>query len=418
MKKKQNRKIKTQDKKTKIDKRNSKILQLNSEETAPEKAKKVLSFGKACIVILVIILVSIVLARYVTDEDFRNFVDTKILKKEVISENLNKIDIDSENNPTIYAFDKYITVLSKSQLKLYGKSGKQVASLEVNISAPIMDSQGKYLVIGEKDGSKLYLVEDTNIVWQTEIEGDISRVNVNQNGYVSIIVKNTTYKSVIIFFNPEGKEIFKKYISSTYAICTDISSDNKYLAVGEVDYSGTIVKSKIEIISTSLVITDPENATVYTYESEAGEIIINIDYSNKKYAICMFNTYVQKVSEKANERLYDLEDNIIFFDINLKNNMAMIEKQSSGMFSYAYQMRVKSTQSKAESLYILNNSMPKSVICYQNYIGINFGNEVQIVNTNGWLVKKYTAEKEIKSLVLGNSIAGIVYKDRIEIISL
>ena len=62
--------------------------------------------------------------------------------------------------------------------------------------------------------------------------------------------------------------------------------------------------------------------------------------------------------------------------------------------------------------------MPKSVICYQNYIGINFGNEVQIVNTNGWLVKKYTAEKEIKSLVLGNSIAGIVYKDRIEIISL
>ena len=172
MKKDQNRKIKIQDKKTKIDKKDSKILQLNSnsEEKAPAKTKKVLSFGKACIAILVIILVSIVLARYVTDEDFRNFVDTRILKKEVSSEILNKIDIDSENNPTIYAFDKYITVLSRSQLKIYGKSGKQVASLEVNISSPIMDSKGKYLVIGEKNGSKLYLVEDSNIVWQTEIE--------------------------------------------------------------------------------------------------------------------------------------------------------------------------------------------------------------------------------------------------------
>ena len=80
-------------------------------------------------------------------------------------------------------------------------------------------------------------------------------------------------------------------------------------------------------------------------------------------------------------------------------------------------MRIKSTQSKAESLYILNNSMPKSIICYKNSIGINFGNEVQIVSSNAWLIKKYTSDKEIKSLVLGGSIAGIVYKDRIEIIS-
>lgn len=418
MKKEQDKKLRVRNK-TKQKEKKPKIELLNedTEDKKTEKKKKAPSFGKVCIVLLVIILVSIVLARYVTDEEFRNFVDTKVLKKEVVSENLNKIDIDSENNPSIYAFDKYITVLSKSQLKMYGRNGKQAASLEVNISSPVMDSQDKYLVIGEKNGSKLYLISGTNIVWQTEIEGDISRVSVNKNGYVSIIVKNTTYKSVVISFTPEGKEIFKKYLSSTYAICSDISSDNRYLAIGEVDYSGTIVKSNIEIISISLATTDPDNSSVYKYESEAGEIVTNIDYSNKSYAICMFNSYIQKVSETANERLYDLGNDIIFFDINLRNNMAMVEKQSSGLFSYDYQMKIKSTQSKAESLYILNNSMPKSIICYKNSIGINFGNEVQIVSSNGWLIKKYTSDKEIKSLVLGGSIAGIVYKDRIEIIS-
>lgn len=61
--------------------------------------------------------------------------------------------------------------------------------------------------------------------------------------------------------------------------------------------------------------------------------------------------------------------------------------------------------------------MPKSIICYGNNIGINFGNEIQLVRANGWLIKKYTSEKEIKSLVLGSKIAGIVYKDKIEIIN-
>ena len=47
---------------------------------------------------------------------------------------------------------------------------------------------------------------------------------------------------------------------------------------------------------------------------------------------------------------------------------------------------------------------------------MNFGTEVKIINTNGWLLKEYKSSKQIKDLVLGTSIAGIVYKDKIEII--
>ena len=58
------------------------------------------------------------------------------------------------------------------------------------------------------------------------------------------------------------------------------------------------------------------------------------------------------------------------------------------------------------------------MIVKENLIGLNFGNEVQIVNEKGWLVKKYTSSKEIRKLVLGNNIAGVVYKNKIEIINL
>ena len=51
-------------------------------------------------------------------------------------------------------------------------------------------------------------------------------------------------------------------------------------------------------------------------------------------------------------------------------------------------------------------------------IALNLGSEVEFINTNGWLVKKYKADQEITSIVLSNSIAGIIYRDNIEIIDL
>jgi hypothetical protein len=357
-------------------------------ETAKKVKRKTSLFGKICIVFLLVVLVSIVLARYVTEEEFREKVDTNIFKKEVTSDDLDSIDLDSENNPSIYAFSNYITVLSKGSLKIYNSKGSLEDTVDMNISSPLVDSEEKYLVVAENSGSKIYLLNDTNLIWQTELEGDISGVNVNKNGYVSVIIKNTTYKSIVVLFSPTGKEIFRKYLSSTYAICSDISTDNKYLAIGEVDYSGTILKSNVEIISVSLALTDPINSIVNKYVSSADEIITNLKYIDKQNVICMFNTYIQKVNNTSDSLVYEVSDDDIFLDINIKGKIAMIEKQSSGMFSYDYQMKVKSATSVTEHLYILNSSIPKTIICYGNNVGINFGTEVQIVSSNRMVKEK------------------------------
>ena len=76
------------------------------------------------------------------------------------------------------------------------------------------------------------------------------------------------------------------------------------------------------------------------------------------------------------------------------------------------------SNSTSENLYILNSDLPKSLLVSGNVMAINLGNEVQIINSNGWLLKNYTSSKQISNIVLGNSIAGIVYKNKIEIISL
>ena len=376
------------------------------------------SFLKTSLLIILGFCIVIIVARYITDENFRSEIDTNIFGKQVAESSLNSIEINTDTNPAIFAYDKYIAILSKNKLSAYTSKGTLASELDVNISVPLSHSDGKYMVLGEKDGDKLYLISEGRILWNTKVEGKISGVNVNENGYVSVIVKNTIYKSVIVFYDLSGNELFRRYISSNYAICTDISKDNKYLAIGEVDYSGTIIKSYVTIISVEKAETDPDNSIVYTYESNNGEIITNINYQDKDNAVCMFNTYIQKVTSVDNTRLYDFTTDDLYVDIDLDSGVAVIDKQSSGLFSYEYEVKVKSINSKAESLYILNSDLPKSVIVSGELMAFNLGNEVRIVNQSGWLQKKYTSSKQIKNVVLGNSIAGIVYKNKIEIIEL
>ena len=106
------------------------------------------------------------------------------------------------------------------------------------------------------------------------------------------------------------------------------------------------------------------------------------------------------------------------FDVDLESGVAVIDKQSSGLFSYEYEVKVKSINSKAESLYILNSDLPKSLIVSGDLMAFNLGNEVRVVSQSGWLQKRYTSSKQIKNVVLGDSIVGIVYKNKIEIIEL
>lgn len=380
------------------------------------KPKK--STFKFLIIFILAILIVFCVAKYITDDDFRYKIDTNLLKKQVSESNLKNIEIDSDDNPSVFAYDKYITVLSKNTLTEYTSDGNSVAKLDVSISVPLVETNGKYMVMAEKGGQKIYLISGTSILWQNNIEGSITRVNVNRNGYVSVIIQSTIYKSVIIFYDLNGKELFRSYLSTNYAICTAVSTNNKYLAIGEIDYSGTIIKSYVKVISVDLAQTDAENSTVYTYEAENGEIVTDINYQDKENAICMFDSYVQKVGLDSNERLYEITDEDVFVDINLKDGYTVINKQSSGLFQYEYEMKIKDTNSKSESLYILNNDLPKSMSTSDNKMALNLGNEVQIVDTNGWLLKKYTSTKQIDKIVLGDSIAGVVYKNKIVIIDL
>lgn len=367
-------------------------------------------------IILAMIAVIVIVTLYTTNENVQNLIDTYIFKKEVYEEKTTSIELINDNS-NIYAYDKYIVTLSNGKLTSYGTSGNKEFTEDVSISNPIFDSSEKFLAIAENGGNKIYLISGSNIVWQNDLEGEISQINVNKNGYLSVAVKGTSYKTVIITYNDKGKELFKTYLSSTNAIKTAISNDNKYLALAEVNVSGSIIQSNIKIISLQKAEKDPTNSVVNTYKLDSGSLITNIKYQDRGKLICMLNDSIQIIENESIKKLIDIDNSLKYVDINLKNAVLSIGEKQKGLFTSNMQVLIKDTNILTESLYTLEGTI-NFVETNGSNIAINMGSDVHFINTSGWLQKKYKASKEITDIVLGDSIAGIVYHDKIDVIAL
>lgn len=378
--------------------------------------KKIIILSIITLIIIAIITIGIIYSR---NEEFRNWMDKNILRKEIYQENLATIEIKEDENPTVYAFNQYIGVLNKNEFKIYNNTGKEEETLNLKITTPVIDSANRYLAVGESKGKKLYLIEDKKILWEKDIEGNISQIKVNQNGYVAISVVDTIHKTVVIMYDPQGNELFYTFFSSTRVGDMSISKDNKYLAIAEIDTSGTIIKSNISIISVDTAKKDAENSVIHKYEGENNDLITKLNYQDKNRLLCMYTDKVKLITEDGNEETIteNKDKKITFSDVNLSNSIITIEEKSSGLFTADSVANIINTDNKNTSTYTAN-SVTKEIYTNTNIIGLNLGTEIEFINTNGWLVKRYIGKQEITQVTLSNSIAGIVYRDRVEIINL
>ncbi len=378
-------------------------------------AKKIiLSIAISILVVATIVVVAL----YVTNNEFRNWVDVEIFKKEISQDKVTTIELDESESSNIYAFNKYIGILSKNKLSLYGSSGGEEANLEVQITNPLFDSANRFLVIGESNGQKVYVVEDKEVAWESSVEGNISKVCVNKNGYVAVIMTGTSYKSEVQVFDPEGNSLFISFLSYTMAVDVDISNDNKYLAIAEVDTSGTIIQSNVRITSIEKARTDPSNSDENNYKSEQNKLIVNIDYQDKDRIVCMYTDTINVIENGQESVVFENENKkITAQSINLEKYFVTVEEESSGIFSANSIINIIDVDSKNIQNYIVDTSI-KQIYTKGSIIALNLGTEVEFINTGGWLVKRYIANQEVTNVTVSDNIAGIIYRDKVEIINL
>ena len=377
-----------------------------------KKLKKNLIIALASLILISLI---VVIGLYLGNGSVRLWMDKYILRKDIGEENLPKIEIEEGKNLSIYAYSDYVAIASSEKLTIYNKWAGVVNTIDVVVNTPKFYSNGKYLLLADEGGQNLYLIYNDSLEWHKELEGDISQITVNKNGAVSVVLSGTTHKSVIVTYNINGNEEFKTYLSTTIATDVAISNDNKYLSFVEVKTSGTVVESLVKTISIEKAKSTPAEAIINTYTTNSDTLILKIKYKDDKIiAYCDDGIYVFKSGNE--EEILKIENNISFADINLDGNVCIVgESKSSNILNSEYELRIRNVDSKKEHTYIVKSAI-KSLYCNNDIIAINLGNEVEFINTSGWLVKKFTSIQNIKEMRLGESVAAIIYKDKIEII--
>ena len=369
------------------------------------------------IVVILIICIGIIFSLYIAEKDFRKWVDTNVLRKDITAENVATIDLNVDKNNQIFCYNKYVCILNEKNLKLYNQNGENITDISVDINTAIFSSNDKYLAIAEKGGQEFCVILDRTYLWKQKIEGEIKQVYINKNGYVALVTTDTTYKSIITVYDANGKQLMKNYLSTTRVIDVSISNDNQYLAFAEMDTSGTLIKSNVKIISIEKAQKNSEESTVYTKESTNSKMIIKIQYQDKNELVCVYDDGISVVKDNKESEMIKKEDNITFMSGKLKNNIAYIKEEQNGVFDSSSILNIVNTSNNQASTYKFDE-IAKEMYTNENIIGVNIGTEIYFIGTNGMLIKKYTSTQEITNVMLSSNLGIIIYKDRVEIIGL
>lgn len=368
---------------------------------------------KKLIVLIVIVVLAILLLIasivYEKNTSVRIFLDKYVFFKEKYENNLPKIAITSSNDINTYAYKGNILILKNNLLTAYNSNGAEEYKLDIEISEPIFETAGDYLCIAEKNGNKLYMVANKRIEWQKNLEGNIEDISINENGYLAVATTGTIYKAVIETFDNTGKLLFTDFLSSTYVIDMSLSPDNKKLAIAEGNFSGIMIQSNIKEISIEKAKNGDTDSIEHKQTNTNGDLIVNIKYLNKNELACIYDNHIEVIKDGTSTNISDFsQEDTLFADLN--NKIIKIIKRDSKIYLKVI--------TNAEHMKEYEISEPKEIFISDEVIAINLGSEVLFYNNSGWLIKRYYAIQEINKIVIDDNLAGVVYNDKIEIVSL
>lgn len=389
-----------------------------AEELKNQKKGKILKLLILMFILVIIVSIIILIGMYFFHLEFRQWCDENVLKKEIYQEKNKYIDLDGDENTQVYAYDKYICIFRKKTLEFYNKVGTKVSQIELDINKAVFTSKGRYMAICEENGQKFYLICGKEKLFENKIEGNISQISVSQNGYLSVVISNTSDKSIVDVYNKNGKQLFRTNLVTSIVVDVSISQDSKYLAIAEVDLSGVLIQSSIQVVSIELAQTNPKDAIQYKYEGTIDKLIVNIEYQENNNLICMYDDSIELLQEKNSKELVKLNSRKIeFMTIALNNRISLVEEISTGEYTANTNVKIINPINLKEIQYTAKD-IAKSIKTSENKIAINFGTNLHIINKNGILLKKYISNAEINDIVITDALVGVVYRDKIQIINL
>lgn len=366
-------------------------------------------------IIFIFILFSIFLAIYISDSNFRNFVDTKILRKVVNEENIKEI-YEEVNAQNIFLSSKNIHILNSGELKTYDKFGNLISSNILSIGSAVSDFSGDYMVLAEKEGRKIFLFEKGKLKWEREVEVNINNVFVNRNGKICVIGKTSIYNSSLILMDQNGNSYLKRYFKTRYVSKAGVSGNDKYLVLALIDYAKIKISSEIEIMDIQKAINDEEGSIIKKYERE--ELILDIDVLDTEETIVKYLNDIYLVNKEEEKKVHDIPNEAIFVSVKVNGGFAEIIETKTNLFKLNYELKIYDKYGGQTGVLLLEDDTPKDMKSFGANILVQMPQKVIVSSEIGWLKKRFDAKRNFIDAKISEELMAVIYSDRIAVISL
>lgn len=158
---------------------------------------------------------------------------------------------------------------------------------------PQVDVCGNYLTVYDKDGTSIYIMDDTGVKGSMETTRPIGQVHIAEQGTIAVLTTETS-SCHIQLYDKTGKALAKGEIhieNSGYPLDIALSDDAQKMAVAMLDVTTGKVKTTIGFYNFGSV-----------GQNEIDNIVGSYSYSG---------TFIPRIEFVANDRLFAFGDNLM-----------------------------------------------------------------------------------------------------------
>lgn len=200
----------------------------------------------------------------------------------------NIIKFESSSKSLFRIMDKGFIQCSKDGVKYYNDINNQKWNSTFTMVTPVMVGEGNYTAAADTSGKIVKVYDDNGEIYSCQIDGDIIRISLNQNGYLVVLsYMNPDYR--IQVFDNKGQEITKREEKSegVYPLDVDISDDNRVMAVSYADTSDVEVVGKILFFYTYKEDGKGYADAMFSAVQKDDEFITEVEYMDGNKLICI-----------------------------------------------------------------------------------------------------------------------------------
>jgi len=179
-------------------------------------------------------------------------------------------------------YKSMLLCISDTNLVCYSNAGKEEWSAQLQISEPILKTAGNYILVAEKNATKVYLFNGKKLLWENSVENPIVAADVSETGDVVIISDKPHYKGVVSVINHNGDVVFQWNSGKYEVIDADISSSSRHLAVSMLNTdSGADSKISFFKLDEKEAFSSSDFADCIVYDLEFSADMLNVFADNK-----------------------------------------------------------------------------------------------------------------------------------------